>query len=99
MLDRLEEIPPPQSAALAGALGVGPPVAGDTFVVCVATLSLLAAAAEQRPVLAVVDDSQWLDDASREALFFAARRLEAERVAVIMAALTPEPSIDSTEAR
>jgi pentatricopeptide repeat protein len=96
VLDRLDEIPPPQSAALAAALGVGSPVSGDRFVVSVATLSLLAAAAEERPVLAVVDDSQWLDVGSREAVFFAARRVEAERVAMIIATLTPEPSIDST---
>jgi DNA-binding CsgD family transcriptional regulator len=91
VLDQLEVIPPPQSAALAGALGVGPPYLGDRFVVCVATMSLLAAAAEARPVLAIVDDSQWLDEASSEALLFAARRLEAERVALLMASLEPPP--------
>ena len=58
--------------------------------VCVATLSLLAAAAEHKPVLAVVDDAHWLDEASREALLFAARRLEAERAALLMASLGPE---------
>ena len=90
VLDQLETIPPAQSAALAGALGLGPPVAGDRFVVCVATLSLLAAVAEARPVLAIVDDCQWLDEASREALLFAGRRLEAEHVALLMASLEPE---------
>src|ERR1700730_1101782 len=87
ILDRLAAIPPRQSAALAGALGVGPPFPGDRFVVCVATMSLLAAAAEVRPVLAIVDDSQWLDQASSEALLFAGRRLEAERVSLLMASL------------
>ena len=56
-LGQLELIPPVQSMALAGALGLAPPAAGDRFVVCAATLSLLAAAAEHRPVLAVVDDA------------------------------------------
>ena len=85
--DQLESIPPVQSTALAGALGLGPSAAGDRFVVCAATLSLLAAAAEHKPVLAVVDDAHWLDEASREALLFAARRLEAERAALLMTSL------------
>jgi DNA-binding CsgD family transcriptional regulator len=76
----LAAIPPAQAAALAGALAMGPPVAGDRFTICAATLSLLAAAAEQRPVLAVVDDFHWLDATSAEALLFAARRLDAEGV-------------------
>jgi DNA-binding CsgD family transcriptional regulator len=90
VLDQLATIPPAQSAALAGALGLGPPVAGDRFVVCAATLSLLAAAAEARPVLAIVDDCQWLDGASIEALLFACRRLEAEHVALLTASLEQE---------
>jgi DNA-binding CsgD family transcriptional regulator/tetratricopeptide (TPR) repeat protein len=88
VLDLLETIPQPQSEALAGALGLGPPVAGDRYVVCVATLSLIAAAAEARPVLAVVDDIHWLDGASGEALRFAGHRLEAEPVALMMACRT-----------
>jgi DNA-binding CsgD family transcriptional regulator/tetratricopeptide (TPR) repeat protein len=92
LVDQLETIPPPQAAALAGALGLGPAVAGDRFVVCAATLSLLATGADARPVLAIVDDSQWLDEASSEALLFASRRLEAERVALLMASREPEPA-------
>src|SRR6185437_4111834 len=95
VLGRLEAIPGPQSAALAGALGLGAPVAGDGFLVRVATLSLLSAAAEQRPVLALLDDGQWLDEASREAILFAARHLEAERVALIVTTLLSESTIDS----
>jgi predicted ATPase len=94
VIDLIETIPAPQAAALAGALAVGPAVAADRFVVSVATLSLLAAASDARPVLAVVDDGHWIDDASREALLFAARRLEAERVAVIMAGLDSEGALD-----
>jgi DNA-binding CsgD family transcriptional regulator len=86
-LDQLESIPPVQATALSGALGLAPPTGGDRFVVCAATLSLLAAAAEHQPVLAVVDDAHWLDEASRDAVLFAARRLEAERVALLMASL------------
>lgn len=79
----LAAIPPAQAAALAGALAVGPPVAGDRFTICAATLSLLAAAAEQRPVLAVIDDLHWLDATSAEALLFVARRLHAEGVVLL----------------
>jgi DNA-binding CsgD family transcriptional regulator len=95
VLGRLEAIPRAQSAALAGALGLGAPVVSDGFLVRVATLSLLSAAAEERPVLALLDDSQWLDEASREAILFAARHLEAERVALIVTALLSESTIDS----
>ena len=91
----LEAIPAPQSAALAGALAVGPASPADRFVVCAATLSLLAAAAEEQSVLVVVDDVQWLDDPSREALLFAARRLEAEQVAIIMAVLDTDRALDA----
>ena len=85
VLHRLDAVPEAQAEALAGALAIGPPVTGDRFRVCVATLTLLAAAAEERPVLAVVDDAQWLDASSTEALLFAARRLDAEGVALIFA--------------
>src|SRR6266511_622505 len=86
LLDHLEAIPGPQAAALAGALALGPPVPGDPFTVYTATLSLLAAAAEERPLLAVVDDLHWLDAASTAALLFVARRLRAEGIALLLAA-------------
>src|SRR5262245_11268561 len=81
-LGRLDGLPAPQGAALAGALAVGPPVEVDRFTVCAAVLSLLAAIAEASPVLVVVDDAEWLDRSSSEALAFAARRLAAAGVAV-----------------
>ena len=83
VVHRIEAIPAPQAAAVQGALALGPPVERDPFSICAATLSLLAAAAEDAPVLAVVDDAQWLDASSAQALLFAARRLGAEGVAVL----------------
>lgn len=91
-LDRLDRIPRPQAEALAGALALGPPVPGDRFAVAAGTLSLLAALAEAAPVLAAVDDAQWLDQPSVEALVFTARRLQAERVAVLVSVREGEPS-------
>ncbi|HEY2937542.1 MAG TPA: AAA family ATPase [Gaiellaceae bacterium] len=85
VLDFLRKIPAPQSAALAGALAIGPPGAGDLYAVAAATLSLLAAAAESNPLLAVVDDAHWLDASSSTALVFAARRLGAEGVVLLFA--------------
>ena len=76
ILGLLDEIPDPQAIALAGALGLGPAVAVDGIVMCAATLSLLSAAAGRQPVLVAVDDWQWIDDASGQALLFAARRLD-----------------------
>jgi DNA-binding CsgD family transcriptional regulator len=85
VLDRLDELPPPQAEALAGALALGPRPPGDGFTIAAATLSMLAGAAETRPVLAAVDDVQWLDAPSRSALLFAARRLDADAVALLFA--------------
>jgi DNA-binding CsgD family transcriptional regulator len=81
----LSAIPPTQSAVLAGALALGPSVPGDRFAACVATLSVLAAAAEQGPLLVVIDDVQWLDASSAEALLFTARRLDVEGIAMLFA--------------
>jgi DNA-binding CsgD family transcriptional regulator len=87
VLGLLDSIPPPQAAALAGALSLGPPGQGDRFAVCAATLSLLAAAAEDDTrLLVVLDDAQWLDASSVQAVLFASRRLYAEGVAVLVAA-------------
>ena len=67
-------LPAPQAAALAAALALGPPAPGDRLGLCVATLGLLRAAAVRRPVVAIVDDVQWLDASSRECVLYAARR-------------------------
>ena len=90
IVDHVAEIPGPQSAALAGALALGPPTGGDRFTVCAATLSLFALAAEDRPVLVLIDDAQWLDAPSTEALVFAARRLGSEGVVLLAAVRSNE---------
>jgi DNA-binding CsgD family transcriptional regulator len=86
MLEHLDEVPARQAEALRGALGLAPAGASDRFMIGAATLSLLAAAGEARPVLVVVDDAQWLDRTSADALLFAARRLEADPVCMVLAA-------------
>jgi DNA-binding CsgD family transcriptional regulator len=85
-------LPERQRAVLAGALALGPPVPGDPLAVRAATLSLLAAAAERAPLLVVVDDAQWLDSASADALAFAARRLAMDGVVALFALRDAEPS-------
>ena len=81
----LDGLPDPQRRALAGALAVGPPVESDRLTVFVGILSMLAAIAEERPLLALVDDAHWLDHASAEGLAFAGRRLSAEGVVLLLA--------------
>src|SRR3954468_3256240 len=82
-----ERLPPPQARALRVAFGHedsgGAPV--EPFLVGVATLSVLTEAADEGPVLCVVDNAQWLDVASANALLFAARQLQADRVAMVFA--------------
>lgn len=85
LVRQLDGIPAPQSRALRGALGLAAVDVVDRFLVSAALVSLLAAAAEDQPLLCVVDDAHWLDDPSAAALTFAARRLQAEPVAILFA--------------
>ncbi len=93
VLAALERIPPPQAAALAGALALGPSSARDRFATGAATLSLLSAAAEQAPLALLVDDAHLLDGSSADALLFAARRLLADPIALVLAAREDERSL------
>ncbi|MEV5831345.1 AAA family ATPase [Spirillospora sp. NPDC052242] len=87
-LDGVGALPDPQARALRAALGMGGE-GGDRFLVGLAVLTLLADLAEERPLLVLVDDAQWLDGPSAEALLFAGRRLEAERIAMLLAVREP----------
>jgi DNA-binding CsgD family transcriptional regulator len=85
VLALLPSLPESQRAALQSALALGPPLAGDRFSICAATVAVLAAAAEQSPTLVVVDDLHWLDAASTEAVLFAGHRLQADGIALLLA--------------
>jgi DNA-binding CsgD family transcriptional regulator len=86
MLHRLDRLPDPQRRALEIVFGLSAGAAPDRFLVGLAVLSLVSEMAEERPLLCVVDDAQWLDQASALTLAFVARRLLAERVGIVFAA-------------
>ncbi|HWD76538.1 MAG TPA: LuxR C-terminal-related transcriptional regulator [Solirubrobacteraceae bacterium] len=92
MLDRLERLPGPQREALRVAFGLTAGHPPDRFLVALGVLSLLSEVADEQPLLVVVDDAQWLDQGSAQALAFVARRLLAEPVGLLLA--TREPSQD-----
>jgi DNA-binding CsgD family transcriptional regulator len=86
VLDFIDRLPAPQRGALEVIFGVSAGAAPDRFLVALATLSLFSEAAQERPLLCVIDDAQWLDRASAEVLGFVARRLLAEPVVLLFAA-------------
>ena len=88
LLDHLDELPVPQRDALATVFGLSPGSAPDRFLVGLAALTLVAQAAEQRPLACIVDDAQWLDQPSTQMVAFVARRLLAERIALVCAGRT-----------
>jgi DNA-binding CsgD family transcriptional regulator len=90
-LGLVDRVPAPQATALRGAFGLSFDAVENPFLVSLALLSLLAEKCEEAPVLCLIDDAHWLDQPSQAALAFAARRLEAEPIAVLAAARTQEP--------
>jgi len=93
LLNRAERLPVPQQDALRTAFGLasGPPP--DRFFVGLAALSLLALVAGERPLICLIDDEQWLDQASAQALGFVARRLAADPVGLVFSARQPGPEL------
>ena len=88
MLDHLGTLPVPQRDALATVFGLSSGSAPNRFLIGLAVLTLFAEVAEHQPLVCIVDDAQWLDAASEQILGFVARRLHAERIALVFAART-----------
>src|SRR5258707_11022795 len=93
MLDHVDRLPGPQRDALRTALGISPGSAPDRFLVGLAVLGLLSDVAEQRPLICLVDDVQWIDRASAQVLAFVARRLDAESVGVVFGVRKPSDDL------
>jgi DNA-binding CsgD family transcriptional regulator len=96
MADRFESLPGVQREALRAALGLGSGHVPDRFLVGLATLGLLADTAANRPLICLIDDAQWLDQASLQVLAFVARRLVAESVAIVFATRGLDEALELT---
>ena len=94
MLDRVDALPPPQRTALCVALGLVAGTVPDRFLVGLAVLGLLAAVSEERPLLCLVEDAQWLDAASSQVVGLVARRVRAESVGMVVAVREPAAAPD-----
>ncbi len=94
LLDHLDDLPAPQRDALSTAFALSAGPTPDRLRLGLAVLGLVSAAAENQPLVCLIDDLQWLDRASIEALAFVARRLGAETVALIMATRTADPEFN-----
>ena len=90
LLNRLDQLPAIQADALRGAFALGPTVESDRFLIGAATLNLISAHSDRGPILALVDDAQWVDDASLAAVLFAAKRLLVDPVAILFGSRTDE---------
>lgn len=88
ILHHLDRLPGPQRLALETVFGLTAGPRPDPFLVALGTLTLCAEAAEEQPLMCVIEDAQWLDEASTQALGFVARRLVAERIAIVCVART-----------
>jgi len=93
MLDRLDRLPEPQRAAIGTAFGLSGGAPPGQLLIGLATLSLFADASREQSLLCVIDDAQWLDRASAQALAFVARRLLADPVAVLFATRGPSQEL------
>ena len=96
-LSSLDAIPDSQAAGLRSAMGLGGDPSVERLAVFGGTLNLLSAVAEEQPLLCVIDDAQWLDEASAAAMGFVARRLDADGIAVLFGVREPDSRMLATQ--